>query len=127
MAWDVIREVRGWLKQASPSLRTLVTVDYGHAKNGGVESQIDILRSNGASDQRPVAEIYRERDAHVPPTKRWRRRYTTEFDTLEGPAIRLRQSSNALDVSELYVRDRDSKRLSSSHSSFPKFPMESMK
>jgi hypothetical protein len=43
VAWDVIREVRGWLKQASPSLRTLVTVDYGHAKNGGVESQIDIM------------------------------------------------------------------------------------
>ena len=42
VAWDVIKESVGWLKQAHKSLRSLVTVDMGHATMGGVVKDIDI-------------------------------------------------------------------------------------
>ena len=42
VAWETLKETVRWVKQAHPSLRSLVTVDMGHARNGDVTKDIDI-------------------------------------------------------------------------------------
>ena len=43
VAWETLKETVGWVKQASPLLRSLVTVDMGHARKAGVIDEIDVF------------------------------------------------------------------------------------
>jgi hypothetical protein len=43
VAWETLKETVGWVKEASPSLRSLVTVDMGHARKAGVIDEIDVF------------------------------------------------------------------------------------